>query len=67
MPLWWAARNGYKAVTKLLLDSGKVNINLKDSGGRTPLWWAAKSGYKAVVKLLLDFSKVDTDLKASNG
>jgi len=30
MPLLWAAERGHKAVVKLLLKMGKVDINLKD-------------------------------------
>jgi ankyrin repeat protein len=48
----WAAENGYEAVVKLLLETGKVDVNLKDSSRRTPLSWAAENGHEAVVKLL---------------
>lgn len=36
-PLSWAAQNGHEAVIKLLLDTSKVDINLRDSDGKTPL------------------------------
>jgi hypothetical protein len=29
-PLWWAAENGHEAVVKLLLETGKVEADLKD-------------------------------------
>jgi ankyrin repeat protein len=50
MSLWYAAANGYKAVVKQLLATGKVNIDLRDQSGRTPLSWAAGNGHEAVVK-----------------
>ncbi|KAK4095781.1 hypothetical protein N658DRAFT_511772 [Parathielavia hyrcaniae] len=39
--------------SKLLLGTGKVDVDAKDKAGRTPVSWAAENGYKAVVKLLL--------------
>ena len=53
MPLSYTAGGGYKAVVKLLLATGKTNINSKDIYSRTPLSWAAENRYEAVVKLLL--------------
>jgi ankyrin repeat protein len=52
MPLWWAARNGHEAVVKLLLETGKVEVDAKDRDGWAPLWCAARNGREAVVKLL---------------
>jgi len=37
---------------KLLLDTGKVEVDSKDIYGQTPLSWAAQYGHEAVVKLL---------------
>ena len=49
----WAAGNGREAVVKLLLATGKVDVDAKDNTyGRTPLSWAAGNGHEAVVKLL---------------
>jgi ankyrin repeat protein len=53
-PLSWAACNGHEAIVKLLLATGKAEIDSKDKNGRTPLSWAEENGYEAVVKLLLD-------------
>jgi ankyrin repeat protein len=54
---------GHEAVVKLLLATGKVDVDSKDKDSQTPLWWAAKEGHEAVVKLLLATGKVDVDFK----
>src|ERR1700722_7725409 len=58
-PLWLAAERGDEAVVKLLLETGKADVDSKDryDGGRTPLWWAVERGYETVVKLLLETGK----------
>ncbi len=45
-------RCGHEAVVKLLLSTGKVNVDMKDNYGGTPLSRAAENGHEAVVKLL---------------
>ncbi|CAG8885646.1 unnamed protein product [Penicillium egyptiacum] len=62
-PLFWAACNGYEAVVKLLLETGRVNGDSKDSRDETPLLAAAKHGHEAVVKLLLETGHVDLQPK----
>ncbi|KAH7019699.1 ankyrin repeat-containing domain protein, partial [Ilyonectria destructans] len=52
-PLWWAANGGHEAIVELLLDTGKVDVNARDTEyGETPLWWAAQGEHTAVVELL---------------
>ncbi|EJT69113.1 hypothetical protein GGTG_13381 [Gaeumannomyces tritici R3-111a-1] len=58
---------GREAVVKLLLATGKVDVDSKDKDGRTPLWCAAYNGHEAVVKLLLATGKVDVDSKDKDG
>jgi ankyrin repeat protein len=61
-PLSWAAQYGDETVVKLLLETGKVDVNSRDSDlGRTPLSRAAQYGREVVVKLLLESGKVDVD------
>ena len=45
---------GNGLLVKLLLDTGKVDVDAKDKDGQTPLPGAAISGHVQVVKLLLD-------------
>ncbi|RAQ61127.1 hypothetical protein COH21_012203, partial [Aspergillus flavus] len=66
-PLSWAAGNDRKEVVELLLATGKVGIDSKDSTSRIPLFWAAKNGDEAVVELLLATGKVDIDARDSDG
>ncbi|RSL57984.1 hypothetical protein CEP53_006272, partial [Fusarium sp. AF-6] len=66
--LSWAALGGHEATVKLLLNTGKVDINARDEKfGRTPLWWAAEEGHKAVVTLLLNTDNVDVNARDTDG
>ena len=66
-PLLWAVRKGHTAVVQLLLNTGKVHVDIKDRIGRTSLSYAAQNGANKVVQLLLNTSKVDVDAEAYNG
>ena len=50
-------------MVKLLVEMGKVDVDLKDTYDWTPLWWAATQGHKDVVKLLVKIGKVDINSK----
>jgi len=54
-------------VVKLLLEQGNVDVNSKDSSGRTPLSFAAEWGNETVVKLLLEQGNVDVNSEDSSG
>ena len=41
-------------MVKLLLHTGKVDVDSKEADDVTPLSWAAYNGHEAVVKLLLE-------------
>jgi ankyrin repeat protein len=47
-----AVEKGHDEIIKLLLETGKVDIDGRDEYGRTPLMWAARNGHEAIVKLL---------------
>ena len=65
--LSWAAQRGHEAIVKLLLETGKVDVNSRGTLGQTPLSWAAERGHEAVVKLLLEIGKVDVDSRDMSG
>jgi ankyrin repeat protein len=55
-------------VVKMLLDTGKADVEAKDTQyGQTPLSLAAENGHKAVVKMLVDTGKVDVDAEDEGG
>lgn len=53
-----ACKNGslemVKELTKSTFFSKGVNVNVKDSQGRTALAWASHNGYTEIVKILID-------------
>lgn len=65
-PLTAAARGGQSAVLELLIDKG-VDVNEKDSYGRTALMAAASAGQTEAVRTLLDRgAKIDAMDSAGN-
>ncbi|KAF7177619.1 hypothetical protein CNMCM7691_005948 [Aspergillus felis] len=57
-PLSIAAEHKQIEVIRLLLSTGKIDVNSKDQGGKTPLWWAMTHGWRMTgtdetVKLLI--------------
>jgi len=56
-----------KEKTRLLIESGKLALDLKDEHSRTPLAIAARHGKTVAVKLLLATNKVDVEAKDNNG
>lgn len=65
--LLYAAMRGNEAIVKLLLDTGKVDVDARDiKYGRTPLSWAAGRGHESIVKLLVEH-RANVELKDSDG
>lgn len=53
-PISWAARGGYREIVKLLLDTGKVEIDYRSSPlYKTALCCAVKCGDEAIIEMLL--------------
>ncbi|KAK1751198.1 hypothetical protein QBC47DRAFT_464378 [Echria macrotheca] len=61
--LSYVVEHGDEPAVRLLLATGKADIESKDELGRTPLSRAAQNGHVAVVKLLLATGKADIDSK----
>ena len=53
-PLHFAARRGNDEIVKVLLEHPKVNVNARDSSGKTALHVACSEGQIRVCQLLLD-------------
>jgi ankyrin repeat protein len=53
-------------VVKLLLENDGVDLNFKDTDGRTPLLYAVARGHEAVVQLLLK-KGADVESKSRSG
>ena len=65
--LLFASQYGLLSVIEAMIDSGaNLNLNMKDSNGRTPLVWAALRGYEAVVRLLIE-RDAEIDSRDSEG
>ncbi|KAH8703142.1 Pfs, NB-ARC and ankyrin domain protein, partial [Talaromyces proteolyticus] len=66
-PLSLAAIGGRKSVVELLIETKKVDLDMKDHYGRTPLSLAACSGARSIVELLLGTNEVDVNTKDHDG
>ncbi|KAF2467808.1 uncharacterized protein BDR25DRAFT_291179 [Lindgomyces ingoldianus] len=66
-PVIWAVQNGNEIVVKLLLETGKIDINAKNTCGQTLFWRATSGGHEVVVKLLLETGKVNVEAKDNSG
>lgn len=58
-PLTCAAMEGHVEIVRALLDTDRVDINLKDGRGQTPLSCAAMHGHKDVVKMLIETGRIE--------
>ncbi|GAB6027120.1 Histone-lysine N-methyltransferase ehmt1, variant 2 [Chamberlinius hualienensis] len=52
--LHFAAKFGLMDICRLILETGKININVQDDGGWTPIIWGCEFKHLPVVKFLLD-------------
>lgn len=62
-----AAKNGHVGVIRLLLQMNGIDLNGKDTLGRTPLSWAAYGNHIEVIKLLLETNRVDLNSQDKYG
>ncbi|OWT42262.1 ankyrin repeats (3 copies) domain-containing protein [Pochonia chlamydosporia 170] len=56
-PLSIAVRNNRIEIVKLLLATGQVTLDSRDTFGRTVLWWAGRSGSPDMEQTLLNYSE----------
>ncbi|KAL4897764.1 ankyrin repeat-containing domain protein [Aspergillus ambiguus] len=66
-PLSRAIRGDYLKIAQLLVNSGKLDIDLPEYKGRTPLSYAVQFGSLAMVKLLVNSGKVNVDSHCHDG
>ena len=53
-PLWNAASEGYLPIVLLLLETGLVDVRIKNRGGANALWWPCYDGNVELVRILLE-------------
>ncbi|XP_041593596.1 ankyrin repeat domain-containing protein 29 isoform X5 [Vulpes lagopus] len=63
---FWAARRGNLALLRLLLNSGRVDVDCRDSSGPTALFFAAQQGHNDVVRFLFEFG-ASTEFRTKDG
>ncbi|KAI7763481.1 hypothetical protein LZL87_010546 [Fusarium oxysporum] len=66
-PFIVAVRERYHEMVKLLLDTGKIDLSIRDASGSTPLHWAIRVRDITLVNLLLDTGQVDLTQKDGDG
>jgi ankyrin repeat protein len=57
----YAALSGSEAVVKMLLETGKADMERKDIAGRTALSWATEKGHHVIFKLLAGAAKKSSE------
>ncbi|KAL8393686.1 hypothetical protein RB595_003429 [Gaeumannomyces hyphopodioides] len=65
--LFWAAAHGYDSIVQSLLDTGQLDLDMKDERGRSLAHQAAAEGHISLLQFLLDSGKVDVNAKAKWG
>ncbi|KAL9488088.1 hypothetical protein ACSS6W_000365 [Trichoderma asperelloides] len=64
-PLNFAAARGNAEMVRLLLDTGRVDVNVNPEDGQPPLAAAAVKGYKDVFDLLISHPDIDIEITLS--
>ncbi|KIW92815.1 uncharacterized protein Z519_06664 [Cladophialophora bantiana CBS 173.52] len=68
-PLAWALdRPGYPEAVRLLIATGKADVNQRNqTGGRSVLAWAASEGFTQIVEYLLGLPQLDKNATGDDG
>lgn len=59
----YAAWGGDEGIVKMLKDTGKVEVDVRDNDNATPLSYATWAHKDGVIKMLLDTGKVNINVK----
>jgi ankyrin repeat protein len=62
-----AASDGCLSMVNLLLTRDDINVNARDSHGRTPLWWATRNNHPFVAKRLLAERGLEINAASAGG
>ncbi|CEL05840.1 hypothetical protein ASPCAL06953 [Aspergillus calidoustus] len=62
-----AASDGCLSMVNLLLTRDDIDVNARDSHGRTPLWWATRNNRPFVAKRLLAERGLDINAASAGG
>ena len=63
----YSVSRGYENITRMLLDTGKVEINERNNDGETALMLAIKGGYVNIIRMLLCVPGIDVNGKYKDG